>query len=417
MKKKQICKMVLTGMMVTSLLMGCGVTQNSTTKETVETEMTHESENTEEKTTQEELVQETTVEETAQDSEKKEIDRTEVFAFVKDMQVGWNLGNTLDAHGVKGGTADETYWGNPETTKEMIDAIAAQGIKTIRIPVTWADHIGGAPDYKIDDVWMDRVKEVVDYAVDNDMYIILDTHHETDYWLKTTKKGSEDVILELKALWAQIATEFKDYNDKLIFEGVNEPRVKGSPVEWNGGNYEEREVVNALNQAFVETVRATGGNNETRNLMITTHANAVTEQTLSQLKIPADEHIIVSLHMYTPYQFTFKADAKQFSNWDGSRNSDLEGQLRLINKYILKDGTGTPVVITEFGAENKDNEEDVVNWLSDYLERTTKYGIPCVWWDNGYYTEEGEQFGIFNRRNNTWYVQSIADTLVEKSVQ
>ena len=147
--------------------------------------------------------------------------------LVAEMNTGWNLGNSLDSIG-----ADETAWGNPATTKEMIDAVSAQGFDILRIPVTWGQHSGEAPDYTIDPEFMARVKEVVDYGIDNEMYVLLDTHHEPDSWLKPQSESMDEVEPQFTALWRQIAEEFKDYGDHLVFEGLNEARIKGSPTEW-----------------------------------------------------------------------------------------------------------------------------------------------------------------------------------------
>ena len=120
---------------------------------------------------------------TTAEQENAVIDRSETFALLNDMKAGWNLGNTLDAH-ASADLTSETSWGNPKTTPEMIQAIAQEGFHTLRIPVTWSKHVSAGPEYKIDAAWMDRVEEVVKYALDCDMYVILDTHHEPDYWLK-----------------------------------------------------------------------------------------------------------------------------------------------------------------------------------------------------------------------------------------
>ena len=177
--------------------------------------------------------------------------------LIGEMKTGWNLGNTLDSTitnptGSETPTDWETAWGQPVTTKAMIDSVKAQGFNVLRVPVTWEGKFGEAPDYTIKADWLARVKEVVDYGIDNDMFVILNMHHEE--WHMPTADNEESAEKILRALWAQIADYFKDYDEKLIFEGMNEPRLKGTPMEWNGGNQEAREVINQLNAAFVETV-------------------------------------------------------------------------------------------------------------------------------------------------------------------
>ncbi len=346
-------------------------------------------------------------------------DRSEVFEMFADMTVGWNLGNTMDAHGVKDVTA-ETYWGNPKTTQEMIDAVAAKGFNTIRIPVTWKDHVGSAPEYKIDEEWLNRVQEIVDYCVANDLYIIVDTHHEPDGWLLPVEDKYEEVSAQLKAIWTQVAERFKDYSNKLIFEGMNEPRIKGSPAEWNGGTAKERAVVDKLNQDFVDAVRATGGNNETRCLIICAYGNNGGYQILSKLKLPQDNHIAVAVHLYTPYFFTYEPADGNINEWTGGKKAEIVSAMKQVNVHLIQ--RGVPAIITEFGAVHKtyekngeqvDNEPQVLLWLEDYLTSTEEFGIPCIWWDNGIYDKSGEKFGIFDRRSCIWYSENIANKLIE----
>lgn len=342
-----------------------------------------------------------------------EVDRSGVFELFSHMTVGWNLGNTFDAIGAGDTLNSETSWGNPKTTKEMIDAISKQGINTIRIPVTWAEHVGPAPDYAINEAWLDRVEEVVDYCLEDGMYVILDTHHEPDYWLLLDEDKLEDTKAELAAIWTQVAERFKDRDEHLLFEGMNEPRTKGSANEWSGGTGPERVAVNELNGVFIDAVRAVGGNNADRCLIICTYGNNVSTASLQNLKIYDDPNIAVAVHMYTPYFFTYDPDDGSVLEWDGSLRSDITGTARLLDSFLVK--KGMPVIVTEFGAVNKENTEQVVKWLGDFMGALNEYGIKCIWWDNGNYTSAGEKFAIFDRRNLTWFSQEIADALVENA--
>jgi len=335
--------------------------------------------------------------------------------LVAEIGPGWNLGNTFDAEG------GETAWGNPKTTKAMIDAIAQKGFECIRIPVTWYQYVGDAPKYQIDERWLQRVEQVVDYALANDMYVIINTHHETS-WIKPNKKyidATEEVFV---LLWEQIATHFKEYGDHLIFEGLNEPRVKGSPNEWTGGTREGRDAVNRLNQAFIETVRKTGGNNEKRLLLLTTYAAATASMALETTYIPEDACVGYSLHAYIPFDFTFES-ANGYAIWDSEKNrKHLETFFARIDKYLIS--KNIPVIITEYGAVVKDmqgedangekNNAEVIKWVNDYLDIAKQYGVPCVWWDNGQYKSGNELFGIFNRQALTWYREDVADALVKE---
>lgn len=338
--------------------------------------------------------------------------------LISEMGTGWNLGNTMDAEG------GETGWGNPVTTKEMIDEVHNAGFDTIRIPTTWKEHMGGAPDYTVDGEWIKRVEEIIEYALENDMYVILNAHHETD-WIKPQYEGLDDVKVQFAALWTQIAEYFKDYGDHLIFEGLNEPRIVGGANEWNGGTEEGRNCLNQLNDVFVETVRKTGGNNETRTLLITTFAAQPVSSAINALTIPDDKYVGVSIHAYTPYRFTYDSVGESWNTavFDDSCAAEIDTLFENLNNTFIS--KGIPVIITEYGSVTKiidkdwylNNEEEVAKWASYYIGTAEKHGIPCVWWDNGYHTSGNELFGLFDRKNLSWYspkvVEAIMDSLSE----
>lgn len=336
--------------------------------------------------------------------------------LIAEMGAGWNLGNTMDADG------DETAWGNPKTTKAMIDEVHNAGFNVLRIPTTWDKHMGSAPDYTIDKKWLERVEEIIGYAFANDMFVILNTHHETN-WIVPTNDGVEKCKDQFEKLWTQIAEYFKDYGDHLLFEGLNEPRVIGSKYEWMGGSAENRQCVNQLNDIFIKTVRATGGNNETRTLLITTVAAQPAVQGIENLTIPADKHVAVSIHAYTPYQFTYnlKDDPQNTATYTATEKKAIKYLFDCLNDTFISNGV--PVIITECGCESqyvddmktKTNEEEIAKWVEDYYEMAKNLGIPCVWWDNGYhYRNEGnELFAIFNRKDLTWYDPIIVETIMK----
>ena len=327
--------------------------------------------------------------------------------MVADMRIGWNLGNTLDATGGKGLTS-ETSWGNPKTTSEMIDAIVDAGFNVIRIPITWDGHFGSAPDYKIDEVWLNRVQEVVDYAYERDVYVIINCHHED--WHFPSEKNKEQASAILQALWTQIGERFRDYDEKLIFEGLNEPRKKGTAMEWNGGDYEGKRVVNEFAKVFVETVRATGGNNTIRNLMVTGYAASSNKDTLKTLRWPKDSHIIVSVHAYTPYEFSLNINGT--AEWDIEKDTkDIDYLMQTIDEVFLQNGTS--VIIGEFGALNKENEAERVEWVTYYLTKAKENGVPCVWWDNGSFQGNGENFGLINRRELTFPYPDLLEAMMD----
>lgn len=353
------------------------------------------------------------------DSEEDSSESSEPYIFtirdisstelIKELKIGWNLGNTLDATGGGALLSSETSWGNPSTKEEIFTIIKEAGFNVVRIPVSWGNHLGAEPDYIIHTMWLDRVNEIVDYAIDNELYVILNMHHEE--WHFPSYDNLEKAKTILTKVWEQIAERFKDYDEHLIFEGMNEPRMKGTPQEWTGGNAEGRDVVNQLNQAFVDTIRNSKGNNQLRHLMIPTYAASSDPKTWKDFIIPEDDKIIVSIHAYTPYNFALNKSGT--ANWSQENDNDtrdinnlMEG---LYNTFISK---GHPVILGEFGAMDKDNLESRVLWSEYYIKKATEVGIPCIWWDNGAFTGSGELFGLLDRRKGEWVHQEIIEALM-----
>lgn len=338
------------------------------------------------------------------EEDKTEVTAGNAAAIAADIRVGWNLGNTLDCYDVTWKVSShETAWGNPVTTKEMIDTVKEAGFNAVRIPVAWTDHI--TDDGTIDSAWMDRVQEVVDYSMNNGLYTILNVHHDDYTWLNPTYADEAKVTAKFRKIWEQIAARFKDYDTKLLFEGMNEPRVVGSTYEWSGGTAEEREVINRLHQVFVDTVRASGGNNPARTLIVTTHAASITSGAVEGLVVPDDGNIIVSIHSYAPWKFTtleFPAE-KDFN--DAGKSELDKGFDYLYGTFCLK---GIPVIIGEFGAENKDNAAERAEYYEYYIQAAAQRGIPCFIWDNG----PEDSFGLLNRKTCTWYDQAIIDGIM-----
>ncbi|MGN0613279.1 MAG: cellulase family glycosylhydrolase [Porcipelethomonas sp.] len=322
--------------------------------------------------------------------------------IVKDMKIGWNLGNTLDCYDYTDYASDgETAWGNPKTTKAMIDTVKAAGFNAVRIPVSWTDHLNGDT---IDEAWLSRVNEVVDYVIDNGMYAIINVHHDDYTWLNPTKADEAAVKAKFVKIWEQIASRFKNYDEHLLFEGMNEPRVIGGQDEWSCGTAEEREVINNLFAAFIDTVRKSGGNNSTRTLVITCHAAAMDETAIKSINIPDDKHIIVSIHAYSPYSFAL--DQSGTSTFSDADKAELDKNFDLIKSELID--KGVPAIIGEFGSLNKDNTADRVKHMEYYVKAAKERGITCFIWDNGVKDGEGA-FGLLDRKNLTWYFKEIVD--------
>jgi len=330
--------------------------------------------------------------------------------IVHDMKVGWNLGNTLDAwvDGVSG-LETETSWGNPKTTKALIDALKEKGFKTVRVPVTWKSHFGAAPSYTIDKEWLDRVEEVINYVLDNGMYAILNSHH--DEWVTLTPSSQSEVTDKITKIWAQIADRFKDYSDYLIFETLNEPRLYGTQYEWTGGTAEARNILNAYNLAIVNTIRSSGGNNAKRHIMIPTHAATPMDVAQDALVIPNnDKRIIVSQHTYWPYNFTMNTGDGATTSWGSQKDQDecIEELDRIANKFVKK---GIPVIIGEWGSIERSNTDARAFHAEFYAREVRKRGMLPVWWDNGY--EKSGGFALISRKNLTWVFPSIADGIIK----
>jgi endoglucanase len=316
-----------------------------------------------------------------------------------DMGTGWNLGNSLDA------PCGETCWGNPTTTKAMIDKIKQQGFKTIRIPTTWGPHVGGAPNYTIDEAWLDRVETVCNYAFANDMYVILNTHHEGD-WLKPTYAQESACKDKLSKIWTQIANRFKWYGDYLVFETLNEPRLEGSPEEWSGGTAEGREMVNRYNKAAVDAIRATGGNNSSRFISCPTYAaNGGTTCTNAFVVPNNDSKVIVAVHNYSPYDFVLQTPGISTFTSQGQATLDSEFSL-LYNKFI---SAGRAVLIGEWSSTDKNNTTERVKHATYFINGVKSRQILAIAWDNGSHTQYSGC--IFNRSGLSWYFPTIANAI------
>ena len=327
----------------------------------------------------------------------------------EEITIGWNLGNTLDATGGSG-MSSETSWGCPKATEELILAVKEAGFNAVRIPTTWYNHMNGI--YEVDEGWLDRVQEVVDYAYQNDMYVILNSHHEDwNYPYYDNKKEGERILTKL---WTQLAERFADYGPRLIFEGMNEPRKVGTNVEWNGGDAEGREMVNYFNQVFVNAVRATGGNNARRCLMVPTYAASAGG--LDGFELPDDDNIIVSIHAYTPYNFAMTTGSyatDYFSEDDYNSTNELKWLSSELNERFISKGVG--VIIGECGATDKGNLDSRIRWAEYFPAVFRQYGIPVFLWDNNGFGTGSEKYGLIHRDTLKWEYPDYIEALVKSA--
>ncbi len=402
---------------LTAALTGCS--GNSSSEETsaetqTEESVTESAQETESETEGEtEDAEETDSEEEAEVDEMRDISSMEL---VSEMNIGWCLGNTLDSTNDSLDITDEPYafetaWGAQYTSQAQIDAVLEAGFNVIRIPVTWQGHIYDDGEYTIESTWMDRVQEIVDYAYDQGAFVILNIHHED--WHYPSYENEEAATEELIAVWTQIGERFAGYDEHLIFEGMNEPRDKGASDEWTG-NDEARDVINHFNAAFIETIRGLGGNNALRHLMIPGYAASSSYVNLSAIEVPEDDDkIIVSVHAYIPYNFALNTGSGATSEWDVESDTyDIDTLMENLNELFISQGT--PVIIGEFGAMNRDNEEDRCEWAEYYITAAKQYGIVCCWWDNHSYSGDGENFGLLvaNGLNFSWQYPDLVETMI-----
>ena len=318
---------------------------------------------------------------------------------VKHMKVGWNLGNTLDAHNgqrVTDPKVSEIMWGQPVTTPELMQMMKEVGFGAIRVPVTWYPHMDG--NNKVDAAWMKRVHEIVDYVISTGMYCILNVHHDTGADSDNTKswlKADETVYNQQKAryeyLWQQIAEEFKDYGERLLFESYNEMLDTynswcfasfAAPGQYNASVATSAyNAINSYAQSFVNTVRATGGNNAKRNLIVNTYGacngagtwNSHLQDPLKQMKLPTDiteGHIIFQVHAY-PNVVDLSSAMKE-----------VDQIFRDLNTYLVQ--KGAPVVIGEWGTSNGNDyierRSNVLSFAKYFVEQAKAYNYAPFFW-------------------------------------
>ena len=319
------------------------------------------------------------------------------FEVVKDMGIGWNLGNALDAMNKGAGYTynTETLWGNPATTKELIDLVAAQGYGAIRVPVSWYNHIDPATN-KIDEKWLARVAEVVDYCLANDLYVIINVHHDAGMdgsyrWIYADKKTYADDSAKLVNLWSQIAVYFKDYDERLLFEATNE--IMNTDKKWDWGTeWNDFQTVHDLDQDFINTVRSSGGKNASRFLVVSTWAASTDSCQIEQLfyknfRDTVSDHLIVSVHNYM------------------SSSSQIQGVISSLEKYSEK--YQVPFILDEFGNTSGMAKEQRVSVTTEIVSTAKEAGITCFWWDNG-----GE-YALFNRKENKVIYPEVVKAMID----
>lgn len=347
--------------------------------------------------------------------------------ITSQMVIGWNLGNTLDCSGtgLSVTAKPEKFakaWGQPAPNEAQFQAVKDGGFNTVRIPTTWYEHLSwdeGSQMYLVNDTWMDYVKQTVDYAYDRDMFVILNVHHE-DFINASVFTDASYAVAEKKLtdIWTQVAETFKDYDQHLIFEGMNEPRQTGNPSvnQWGNGTEDNgytTNYINNLNQAFVNTVRGNGSAaNSERLLMLPGYAASSDATAIRNIKIPENAgNVALSVHAYAPYYFCMATDDKANHEFPGQSGWGEDYEYALTNLFNTFDQIqkekNVPIILGEFSASDFGNTEDRCRWATSYLSKAKAVGIPCVLWDNNVVNRtDGEAHGYLYRKGCSWYPQS-----------
>lgn len=355
--------------------------------------------------------------------------------IVEAMGPGWNLGNQLES--VTDNVPEETNWGNPVITEKLIQSVKAAGFKSIRIPVSYFAKIDDDKDYTIDSKWLDRVQEVVDYCIKNDLYAVINIHGDgyntiDGSWLLCNGKNQTEIKKKYKKVWKQIAERFKNYDEHLLFESMNE-EFDGSYSEPNKEYYQN---INDYNQIFVDTVRETGDNN-TKRWLIIPGWNTNIDYTAGDygFKLPTDQYrdksidkeeqrIMISVHYYSPWDFC-GGENGVITQWgneadDPSKTSTTCDETYMKNQLNLMKTTfadkGYPVFIGEYGSIGKTSYDSENEYYRAYFARklcqlSRKNGCIPMYWDNGYNGVHG--FGLFDRTTCEVTQPVIIDAIME----
>ncbi len=323
--------------------------------------------------------------------------------LVDSITFGWNLGNTMDSLGpvaVETPEYYETWWSNPRTEQHMFDTLKETGINAVRIPITWFPHLD--EDNQIAPDWMNRIKEIVDMAIASDMYCIINMHHDTGEntgkWLVASSDNYNANKDKFAAIWKQIAEEFIDYDERLLFEGFNE--MLNASNNWGGFTADALSAIDHYNQLFVDTVRATGGNNADRCLVCTTYAAAAYGDAINKFSLPEDtaqNRLIAEVHAYVPWEFC----ASDNTDVTTFQDSDVTSVINNLKTTFVDNGI--PTIIGEFACYDKGNYDERIRWADLYTATAESCGIKCFWWDDG---------NLLSRCFDTWLYPELVETIM-----
>lgn len=322
--------------------------------------------------------------------------------LVTNIRIGWNAGGALESCSADldgdgsadhvpgaGQVPDETFWGNYPLTEKYFKTLADSGINAVRLPITWREHIDS--DGNINEAWLNRVQQVVDYAYDSGMYVIITMYHDgaadTEFgaWIRNASTDRNSVIKKYDRIWSQIAERFITYNERLLYESMNS--VEFPDMEED----KAYELFNSLNQQFVNTVRMTGGNNLRRHLVISGYGADISETCDERFEMPEDfsNKCILSVHYYIPK--TFCDDGVQ-SNWGSKVEKDwMESRVELLRTNFVDNGI--PVIISEYGTPDDSDESSRIYFCEKLTKLCHDNYISTFLWDGG---------SVLSRRSNEW---------------
>lgn len=341
------------------------------------------------------------------------------------ISLGWNIGNTLEAIG------GETFWGNPMVSNQLIQTVKAAGFDAIRIPASW-DQYANQSTAKIDDAWLNRVKEVVQYCIDNDMPVLLNIHWDGG-WLEqnVTAAMQEQVNAKQRAFWQQIATHLREFDERLMFASANEPHVE---------NAEQMAILNSYHQTFIDAVRETGGRNAYRVLVVQGPSTDIEKSVNLVTTLPTDtiaNRLMFEVHFYTPYQFALMTEdaswGNQFFYWGQGNHSPTDtahnptwGEEATVDQLFAQIrqkfvDNGIPVILGEYCATRRSTQLSGENlqlhlqsrayWHRYVTQKALENGLLPFYWDMGGLGNFAS--GIFDRSNNTVFDQQTLNALLE----
>ncbi|MEU8202941.1 cellulase family glycosylhydrolase [Streptosporangium sp. NPDC049046] len=330
----------------------------------------------------------------------------DAMATVAAMQPGWNLGNTLDA------IPDETAWGNPLTTQTLLRHVRSQGYKSIRLPITWSNHHGPAPDYTIDTAWLNRVRQIVDWSLAEDFYVMINLHHDSWQWINGYPADSTTVMNRYKALWRQISGTFRNHSPKLVFESINEPQFAGT-----SGDDQGDQVTNTFNTEFVHLVRQSGGGNATRLLVLPTLHTSGEQARLDALNATItalrDPNLAATVHFYGWWPFSVNIAGG--TRYDSNVEQDLVGTFDRVRTTFVS--RGIPVIIGEWALLSWDHTRPGIIERGEFLKYLEAVGyharirnLTTMVWDAGQFLNRNElkwrDQGVYEMFKASWTTRS-----------